>query len=101
MSLKKQYFKTKSTCKVTFRLPADLAMDAKKASVVGDFNKWNPKKGMMKKLKSGEFTAVIEIEKDNEYQFRYFLDEKRWINDPSADKYVPNDFGEENSVVVV
>jgi len=35
-----------------------------------------------------------------EYAFRYRVDGERWENDPGADKYVPNPFGSDNSVVV-
>jgi len=35
-----------------------------------------------------------------EYQFRYLVDGQDWYNDWQADKYVPNNFGGDNSVVV-
>ncbi len=101
MSLKKQFLKTKPVCKVTFRIPKDLAQNAKKAFLMGEFNDWkqtNP----MRKLKSGEFTTTIELEKANSYQFRYLLDNNNWINDPEADSFVPSSIpGNENSVVNV
>ena len=39
MAIKKQYLKTKQTCKVTFTVSAK---EANKVSVLGDFNQWNP-----------------------------------------------------------
>lgn len=99
--LKKEYLKTKPECKVTFRLSKKFADGAEKVSLVGDFNNWNPKKDVMKKLKSGEFTATINLKNDNEYQFRYILDGNTWKNDDKADKYVPNNIDGENAVVVV
>ncbi|PSD41980.1 1,4-alpha-glucan branching protein, partial [Vibrio sp. V02_P2A34T13] len=36
---------------------------------------------------------------DAEFQFRYLLDDQQWVNDPSADQYIANGFGEENSLV--
>lgn len=102
MGIKKQYLKSKPVCKVTFRLPAEAANGAKKVTVVGDFNHWDKNATKMKKLKSGEFKAVVELEPGREYEYRYFVDDKEWENDWDADKYVPTPYGEgDNSVVVV
>ena len=101
MSLKKQYLKGESKCKVTFSLSRDSAGSAGTAHVVGDFNHWEPSATPMKKLKDGSFTATITLTKNNEYQFRYLLDGERWENDLNADKYVSNEYGSENSVVVI
>jgi len=74
MSLKKQYLKTKPLCKVTFRLNAEAAQDAKEAALCGDFTDWKSQPLTMKKLKSGDFTLTVDLEKDHEYQFRYLID---------------------------
>jgi 1,4-alpha-glucan branching enzyme len=56
----------------------------------------------MKKLKSGEFTLTVNLEKDNEYEFRYLLDDEKWENDWEADGYAPSNVSvEENSLVSV
>ncbi len=102
MSLKKQYLKSKPVCKVTFRLPKQAAVSAGAVCVVGDFNNWSTIATPMKRLKSGEFKAIIDLEIDREYQFRYLIDDDQWENDWNADKYTPNHFGNcDNSVVVV
>ncbi len=102
MSIKKKYLKNNKVCKVTFRVPKKAANGAKKIHVVGDFNGWDEKANPMKNLKNGDFTAIIELETDREYQFRYLLNQKIWENDWSADKYVPTEFGDsDNSVVIV
>jgi len=101
MSLKKQYFEKKPSCKVTFRLSKNEAGPAKKVNLVGDFNKWNHKGSPMKQLKSGDFTVSLDLEKGKEYQFRYLIDGSTWVNDHAADRYVINEFLSENSVVVV
>ena len=101
MSLKKQYLKSKPVCKVTFTLPKEAAGAVKSAHVVGDFNNWNVRSNGMKKLKDGTLTATITLKRGKEYQFRYLLDGAIWENDWSADKYVQNRFGSDNSVVVV
>ena len=51
MPVKKQYFKTKPYCKVTFRLSKKTAGNARKASVAGDFNQWNGSRELQIKLK--------------------------------------------------
>ncbi len=102
MSLKKQYLKTRPVCKVTFRLAKEAAPDAETVHIAGEFNKWNTREIPMKKLKNGEFTVTIDLPVDREYQFRYFVNQKVWINDWEADKYVPSGVSRsENSVVVV
>lgn len=101
MSLKKQYLKTKPLCKVAFSLPIQIAKSVTTAHLVGDFNAWNTNATAMKRLKNGTFTATLTLRQNEEYEFRYFLDGVRWENDWEADKYVPNNYGSENSVVVV
>lgn len=102
MSLKKQYLKSKDRCKVTFRLPKAAAPGAKTVYVVGEFNDWSMVKTPMKRLKSGEFTVVVDLVPGQAYQFRYLIDQMTWENDWEADRYVISDLGDcENSVVVV
>jgi len=101
MSLKKQYILTKPLCKVTFKLSKDLSNYANQVVLTGDFNNWDLESLPMKKLKSGEFTTSLDLEKGREYQFRYLIDGQIWLNETEADKYVPNEFQSENSVVIV
>jgi len=100
-SLKKQYLKSDDICKVTFRLPKDAANGAEVVTIVGDFNDWSPTKSRMKKLKNGDFTITLSLVCNREYRFRYLIDANRWENDWFAEKYVPNTFGTEDSVVAV
>ncbi|HVO92647.1 MAG TPA: isoamylase early set domain-containing protein [Terriglobales bacterium] len=101
MSLKKQYFKTKPFCKVTFTVPKQLAAFANAVHLVGDFNDWNRSITPMKRHKNGTFSATVYLRPACEYSFRYLLDGITWENDPQADKYAANPYGSENSVVVV
>ncbi len=101
MSLSKQYLKSKPTCKVTFRVPAaERVRDAGSVALVGDFNGWHPDAGIMTPLKNGDFKCVLELEAGKAYEFRYLVDDAIWENDTDADRYLPNAFGAENSVVV-
>jgi 1,4-alpha-glucan branching enzyme len=103
VSIKKQYFKTKDICKVTFKIPKEIGKDFKSASLVGDFNNWDHSAHKMKKLKKdGSFSTIVELDNSKEYQFRYLLDGKHWTNESDADKHVTTHFGDsENSVLKV
>lgn len=99
MSLKKKYGKNADLCEVSFSVPQDTGATA--IYLVGDFNDWNPDANPMNKLKNGTFSVTIKLKRGREYQFRYLLDGQRWENDWEADKYAPNEYGDENSVLVV
>ncbi|MBZ0292229.1 MAG: isoamylase early set domain-containing protein [Anaerolineae bacterium] len=96
--LKKQYLKSRPVCKVTFYLPA--AVKAEAVHLVGDFNEWDEQATPMTPLKDGRFTVTLELDKGREFQFRYLVNQNEWHNDWEADKYVPNPFSGDNSVVI-
>jgi 1,4-alpha-glucan branching enzyme len=95
--LNKKFIKSKKSCQVTFFLPEEVA--AKRASVVGEFNGWDATKNPMSKVK-GVWKATVEVDQGREYQYRYFVNDGEWYNDPQADKYVNNNIDGDNSVVV-
>jgi 1,4-alpha-glucan branching enzyme len=98
MSIKKQVVKTKPVCKVTFSV---IAKEAISASVIGDFNNWNPADGELLKLKNGTFKGVFDLAKDASYEFKYLVDGV-YINESEADYFKWNEFaGAENSVLTV
>jgi len=99
MSIKKQFLKSKPICKVSFRLDAAEAPDAKSVQLLGNFNGWDQASEPMTMLKSNDFTAALELESGKEFQFRYLIDGSDWKNDSAADSYVMNDFGSENGVI--
>jgi 1,4-alpha-glucan branching enzyme len=100
--LKKQYLKTRPVCKVTFRVSKEAAQSAQTIHLAGDFNGWDEHSIPMTALKSGDFTATVELETQTpEYQFRYRYDGSHWENDWEADAYVHNGMDGENSVVRV
>jgi hypothetical protein len=102
MSLQKKYLKTKPICKVKFELPKEVTKTATRVCVVGEFNDWDQCANTMKKQKNGNFTTTLDLEPGLEYQFRYFIDDEYWKNDPNADKYIPNNLcGADNSVVII
>lgn len=101
MAVKKQYFKTKPYCKVTFYLSKKMAGTAHKAAIAGDFNEWKSDRTPMKALKSGDFSATLQLPKGHEYQYRYVVDDQMWITDESADKQIYCQFANANNAVVV
>lgn len=75
------------------------AGSAKKVSLVGSFNAWDPERGLMRKQKDGTFRRREELG-PGRYEYRFLVD-GQWVTDPACDQVVPNSFGTENSTVVV
>jgi hypothetical protein len=98
--LMKKYTEDNAKCTVTFRLSKESANDARNIMLAGDFNNWNIHKTEMIQLDSGDFSVTLELDSNREYKFKYFIDGNRWENDWNADKYVPNNFGTDDSVVI-
>lgn len=100
MSLKKQFLKSRPTCKVTFTVGAELAQGGKEVALLGDFNDWNPADYSLRKTKDGAFTKTVELDCGKEYQFRYLVDGTTWINDDAPDALIHSGVAaEQNSVV--
>lgn len=101
MSIRKQYLKNKPVCKVTFKLPKEIANGADAICVAGDFNNWDTEATPMAKYKNGSFSVTVALDINREYQFRYLINDRIWENDAQADKYAYCDYGNcENSVIV-
>ena len=93
---KKKFLKTK--CKVTFELPPGID-DVQDVHLVGDFNDWDEHATQMEKKKGGRFSITLDLPLNQDYQYRYLVNGTEWHNDWEADKYVPNPFSGDNSVV--
>jgi 1,4-alpha-glucan branching enzyme len=100
MSIKKQLLKSKPICKVTFEISPDQAKDSISASVLGSFNEWQPQIHPLKRLKDGSFKTTIDLETGISYQFRYLLDDNKWLTDSEADDFVPSGFGTESNALI-
>jgi 1,4-alpha-glucan branching enzyme len=100
--IKRKYSKDRSTCQVTFWLSKQAVPGARVVAVAGDFNNWDMHAHKMKKLKSGDYSLMVELEPGKEYEFRYLIDETHWKNAWNADKYVWSPYGNcENAVLIV
>ena len=72
--------------------------DARNVSLVCEANGWQPVE-MRKSRKGGGFRAKMRLPKQRQFQFRYLVDERRWVNDAEADAYRRNEFGSENGIL--
>ena len=100
MSLKKTYSADGKKCTVVFNVNVNAAAGAEKIYLVGDFNSWDETSIPMKKGPDGSFSVKKQLDTNKEYQFRYLLDGKAWINDWKADKYVRSEFANDDNSVV-
>ena len=75
------------------------APNANVVYLIGDFNKWNPIKKLMKKNEKGEWLTRA-ILPEGEHQYKYIVDGK-YENDPGAVRYERNGLGTLNSIRIV
>ena len=89
--------------KVTFTLSAEVVGEATSGLLLGEFNNWDYNGGInLKKQKDGSMTATTSLETGNRYEYRYLLNDGRWVNDHSAEHYVHiSGFHVENCVINV
>ncbi len=75
--------------KITFTLPAEIVSDATAGILLGDFNNWDYTNGIdLKKQKDGSMKAVATLEAGSSYQYRFLLNDGRWVNDHNAESFV-------------
>ncbi len=84
------------TVRVIFSLPC---FSVESIFVVGDFNEWKKGATPLRRCEQ-EWCVELELPVGCAYRYRYLVDESRWINDWEADRYLPNMFGGDDSVVV-
>ena len=84
------------TKKIQFSLEAG---DAKKVSLVGEFNNWNPDADPMQRDENGTWTKAKMLSPGN-IEYKFWVDGE-WIQDPENLRTCPNCFGTQNNVVKV
>jgi hypothetical protein len=97
----KEYSTDGSSCSVSFTLPKEAAQGSRTVTIAGDFNNWDVHKSPLSQLPGGDFRITLTLAGGREYRFRYCIDGVRWENDWHADRYVPNSYGSDDSVVQV
>ena len=91
-----------SSKKIDFLLPADVAAGATSGILLGDFNNWDSNNGVaLKQQKDGSLKASVSLQSGS-YEYRYLLNDGRWVNDTQASKYNYNsEFAVENCVIEI
>ncbi len=91
-----------SSKKIDFLLPAEVAAGATSGVLLGDFNNWDSNNGVaLKQQKDGSLKASLSLQSGS-YEYRYLLNDGRWVNDTQAAKYsYISQFEIENCVIEV
>jgi subtilisin family serine protease len=75
--------------------------EARKVSLAGDFNNWDIASHSLIKDRSGLWLCKFATPGPGSYQYKFVIDDKRWIEDPSNGMKVVDGFGGLNSVLVI
>jgi 1,4-alpha-glucan branching enzyme len=70
-------------------------------ALCGEFNDWRSDDIKLARDRSGQWRTTVVLEPGRTYRYRYLLDGQRWENAWKADGYVPNPYGEDDSVLVL
>jgi 1,4-alpha-glucan branching enzyme len=96
--IKTETLKKKQQVKVTFVLPQD---DPRlPASVVGDFNDWDPHAHPFRKRSNRTWSVAVTLPAGSRYEFRYLGDSGAWFDETSDGERVVRNGGP-NAVLVV
>ena len=87
------------TVKVSFILPA--ADPRLPASVVGEFNEWDPRADPMVKRSNNTCSAVVPLRSGAAHRFRYRSDDGSWFDEDMADGHELNVHGSTDCIIVV
>jgi len=79
--------------KVVFKIEV---ADAKEVYLLGDFNRWNPKKHPMKREGQNKWVASVSLP-EGRFQYKFLVD-GQWVGDPLNDQVCSNCFGTHNNV---
>lgn len=95
--LQRTFVKSKGAYKVKFTLkPAN----AETVEILGLYGDWDTPIALSKK-KDGSFSVEVTLPKDMKHEFKYRVNESEWLIEEDADAQEPNEFGSENSVLVL
>ncbi|MCS7228214.1 MAG: diguanylate cyclase [Endomicrobia bacterium] len=73
----------------------------KEVSVVGDFNNWDRKKGVMKYLPEEQKWCIKMLLKPGTYRYKFLIDNNIWMIDKNAKYFADDGFGGQCSVISV
>jgi 1,4-alpha-glucan branching enzyme len=72
---------------------------ARSVALAGDFNGWDPARARFVKRRAGDWRAEITPPPPGRYQYKFVVDEARWMDDPSNAVKEPDSYGGLNSVI--
>lgn len=95
--IKKKSIKKDNAVKVTFVVNGD---DSRlPASVLGDFNEWDPAVHPLKKRSNGTYSVTVTLPKAEKFRFRYRSDDGLWFDELDADGFEISDVDSENCLL--
>jgi 1,4-alpha-glucan branching enzyme len=74
---------------------------AERVSLAGDFNGWDPLATPLKRNDSGLWSTEIAITATGRLEYKFIVDGRRWLEDPSNGMKTPDNHGGLNSVLVI
>lgn len=83
---------------VQFEIPGTIW--AEQVNLVGDFNDWDEESLPFSRNRKDDWVLQLELDVGGEYHFRYLLNGTEWTDELQADKFVPNEYGSHDSVVM-
>lgn len=88
---------------IIFKLPAEAVEGATEALLLGDFNNWSEDNAIgLEKQEDGSYRTIVQLEAGRTYQYRFLLNDGRWVNDYNAQNYVPvSGYYVDNCVITV
>lgn len=74
---------------------------ARSVTVVGTFNDWRPESIPLEEVDHDGVWRTTVVLPTGTYEYMFVVDGERWVPDHLADRLVADDFGRENSIVIV
>lgn len=75
--------------------------EARTVSLAGDFNGWNITSNSLTKDANGLWSCRLATPGPGRYEYKFIVDGKRWIEDPSNGMRVSDSFGGLNSLLII
>ena len=74
---------------------------AQSVSVAGDFNGWSDVATPLKRNDSGLWFTEIVVPRAGRFEYKFIINGRRWLEDPSNGMKAPDNYGGLNSVLVI